>query len=238
MKLEILKKTENWVAVNKPAGMLTIPDRFNPSQANIKCILDPLFEEVYVVHRLDRDTSGLVIFALNAEHHKSISSQFQNREVKKTYLAVVDGFPPSEGLIDAPLAESTIKRGKMLVHQRGKEAITSYKVLERFRNSSLCEINIHTGRMHQIRVHFAHIGHPLFVDSLYGKRDAFWLSELKGRKFKLGKYEQEEKPLISRQTLHALRLEFKDQDNGQIISIEAPIPKDLAALINQLRKFT
>ena len=237
MKVEIIQVTEQWVVVNKPAGMLTIPDRFNTEQASVKRFLEKQFNEVFVVHRLDRDTSGIVIFALNPESHKFLSEQFQNRKVKKTYLAIVDGFPPMEGFIDAPLAESTVKRGKMLVHPRGKDALTSYRVLEQFKHASLMEVNIHTGRMHQIRVHFAHIGHPLIVDSLYGKREAFYLSELKGRKFKLAKFEEEEKALISRQTLHAFRLEFIDPQDLDTVSVEAPLPKEMTALLNQLRKF-
>jgi RluA family pseudouridine synthase len=223
--------------VDKPAGMLTIPDRFDASQPNLVAYLQKSHGTIIPVHRLDRYTSGVHIFAKNAETHKEISLMFQSREVEKYYMTLVDGVPkPSSGRIDVPLTESTTTRGKMLVHSRGKESVTDYKVLESYGLFSWLYVRIHTGRMHQVRVHMQYLGTPLIVDTLYGLREHFYLSEIKGKKMKLGKAE-EEKPLLSRQPLHAEKLVFRHPSTGENLSITAPLPKDMRAVIQQMQKW-
>jgi 23S rRNA pseudouridine1911/1915/1917 synthase len=221
------------IVAEKPAGMLTIPDRFDKSHISLKDYLNKYHEEVIPVHRLDRDTSGVIVFALKQEAHVVLSRYFFERTVEKYYLAVVDGITPSSGTIDAPLTESTTRRGKMLVHKRGKEALSSFETLRHYDHASLVRVLIHTGRMHQIRVHMGHIGHPLVVDPLYGKRESFYLSELKGRKYKGN---EEERPLISRMPLHAEQLIIPHPVTAEKMTFKAEIPKDIKALISQLEK--
>jgi 23S rRNA pseudouridine1911/1915/1917 synthase len=230
---KILYKDDFIIVTEKPAGMLTIPDRFDKSQLSLKDFLLKTHEEVIPVHRLDRDTSGVIVFALTQEAHVILSKSFFQRIVEKYYLAVVDGHTPDTGTIDAPLTESTARRGKMLVHQRGKESLSSFETLQRFDHASLVRVLLHTGRMHQIRVHMAHIGHPLVVDPLYGKREAFFLSELKGRKYKGN---EDERPLINRMPLHAEQLIISHPVTIEKMKFTAETPKDIRALISQLEK--
>ncbi|HPQ22622.1 MAG TPA: RluA family pseudouridine synthase [Saprospiraceae bacterium] len=234
---EIIYEDDHIIVVNKPAGIFTIGERFNPTGENLKSILEPKYGKLFVVHRIDKDTSGLVIFAKDAESHRDLSMQFEHREVEKYYLAIVDGNPsPAEGEIDAPLAESTVTRGKMLIHKRGKDAKSKYEIVESFRDFSLVKVRIFTGRLHQVRVHMASVGHPLMIDSLYGKRSEFYVSEIKGRKYNPGKY-QDEKPMVDRLTLHAYRLSITHPVTGEKMSFEAELPKDMNAILNQLRKW-
>lgn len=237
-KLEILHEDDHIVVVNKPPGVLSIPDRFTPDLPNVKTILEKKYGEVFVVHRIDRYTSGVMIFAKDAESHKHLSEQWMERTPVKFYSAIVDGVPKEvSGEINESLAESTTKRGKMLVHSRGKESRSSYHVEEAYNNYSLVDVRIYTGRMHQIRVHMAHIGHPLVVDKLYGKREQFFLSEIKGKKYKKAKYD-EERPLLTRQPLHARKLVIDHPATGKSMTFEADLPKDMRAVINQMRKLS
>jgi RluA family pseudouridine synthase len=235
-RYEILYEDEAVLIVNKPAGLLSIPDRYDP---DIPCLANSLKKkrpELRVVHRLDKDTSGVMIFALSEEAHQALNRQFEKREVEKVYHAFVDGQPqPPEGRITSALRMSP--QGKVVVHKKGKEAETTYRTLESFQRFSLMEVQIHTGRTHQIRVHFQSIGHPLLIDPLYGKREAFYLSEIKGKRYHLSKKEEAERPLINRTTLHACKLSFQHPASGEPLEFEAPFPKDLKALLDQLRKW-
>ncbi len=235
-KISIIHEDEDLVAVNKPAGFLSIPDRFDGSIPNVKAMLIAKYGEIFTVHRIDRHTSGVIVFAKNAESHKYLSEQWMERLPKKYYTAIIDGVPREKsGEIDLSLAESMTRRGKMVAHSRGKDCLTTYEVTEDFGRFSLINLQIYTGRMHQIRVHMAEIGHPLIVDSLYGKRKEFYLSELKGRKYKRSKTE-EERPLLARQPLHAHKLIISHPTSHQEVTIEASLPKDMRAVINQMRK--
>jgi len=235
-KIEVIYEDDYIIAVNKPAGLLTIPDRFRHDMPNLFSILANTRDELYTVHRLDKNTSGGLLFAKTKETHRLISQQFMDREPEKYYVAIVDGtFREKSGEITASLSESTTTRGKMLVHPRGKVSKSSYEVLEDFKNFSYVRIRIYTGRLHQIRVHMSHIGHPLMVDHLYGKRDEFFLSEIKRKKFNLKKGE-EERPLLTRQPLHSHRLKFDHPHTGDAMDLEFPIPKDINAVIKQFRK--
>lgn len=235
--LQTIYEDTTLVIAEKPAFMLSIPDRFSPEKENLLDLLRETREEVYTVHRLDRETSGIILFAKTREAHRDLSLQFEKREVSKKYLALVDGaVMEEEGRIEQPIGESQSHPGKMEITKRGKPSLTLYKALERFKGYTLVEADIQTGRTHQIRVHFAAIGHPLTVDSLYGQREAFFLSEIKGKKFQLGKY-QEERPLMTRTTLHAWRLQFRHPESGEMMDIQSELPKDFAALLNQMRKW-
>lgn len=237
VKGNIIYEDVSLLVVEKPAFMLSIPDRFSPEKENLLDLLRETREEVFTVHRLDRETSGIILFAKTREAHRDLSLQFEKREVSKKYLALVDGaVMEEEGRIEQPIGESQSHPGKMEITKRGKPSLTLYKALERFKGYTLVEADIQTGRTHQIRVHFAAIGHPLTVDSLYGQREAFFLSEIKGKKFQLGKY-QEERPLMTRTTLHAWRLQFRHPESGEMMDIQSELPKDFAALLNQMRKW-
>ena len=235
--LKIIFEDDDLLVVDKPAGVLTIQDRFNPQIPNLSGMLKKLHPEIIPVHRLDKFTSGVNVFAKNAESHKILSIAFQSREVEKYYYAITDGVPsPESGRIDVPLAESTVTRGKMLAHPRGKESITDYKIVKNFKSYSLLYIRIYTGRTHQIRVHMQYLGNPLIVDPLYGNREAFFLSEIKQKKFNLSKFE-EEKPLITRQPLHAEKIILIHPVNKEKLEFVSPLPKDILAVINQMEKW-
>jgi 23S rRNA pseudouridine955/2504/2580 synthase/23S rRNA pseudouridine1911/1915/1917 synthase len=237
LKPEIIAQTAHWVAVSKPSGMLTLPDRHLAEATSLRGWMLHKFGQVFTVHRIDKDTSGLIIFALDEQTHQHLSQAFENREVNKIYHAIVHGTPvASEGTIDAPIAEHATKNGTMIVHQRGKHAISHYKILESFGKFSLLEFNIETGRSHQIRVHARHIGHPVVCDPIYSDGSPVRLSDFK-RSVKLGKYEESERPLFSRLGLHAFQLSFREE-SGQLAELEAPYYKDMKALLSQLRKNT
>jgi 23S rRNA pseudouridine955/2504/2580 synthase/23S rRNA pseudouridine1911/1915/1917 synthase len=233
----LLYEDSDLIVANKPAGLLSIPDRFVPEKPNLQHMLNHAFEKVWVVHRLDRDTSGLICFALNESAHRHLSLQFQERTVQKTYLAIVNGVVhKDQGTIDRAIAPHPAQSGKMMAGSKGKKAITHYKVVERFRQFTLLELELETGRTHQIRVHLEALGHPLIVDELYGRRAAFFLSEVKQRGFNLAQG-KEERPLLTRQPLHALRLNLLHPASEQPLTLEAPLPKDMNAVVKQLKKW-
>jgi 23S rRNA pseudouridine955/2504/2580 synthase/23S rRNA pseudouridine1911/1915/1917 synthase len=237
MQIDILYEDEDLVIVNKQAGLLVIPDRFNAEIPSLGRMLEAkLGQKIWIVHRLDRGTSGTICFAKNEIVHSYLSQLFENRNVSKHYIGLVVGLVnPAEGRIEKAIIEHPTIKGKMAVAKKGKASITNYKVLEQWQLYSLVEFNIHTGRTHQIRVHMQSIGHPLVCDELYGDGKPFLVSNIK-RKYRLSDKEEIEKPLLNRLALHASRLEFKKAD-GKEIKAEAPLPKDIAACVKQLNKW-
>lgn len=231
---DILVENDHFVVINKPSGLLSIPDR-EGKDFSLKQMLQEKYGQIFTVHRLDRDTSGIIVFAKDEETHKYLSQAFEERTVEKYYVGIVNGVPPEKKMtIDEPIAENTTKRGVMLIHQRGKPSITDYEVLEEFGKFSLLRFRIHTGRTHQIRVHMQHVGHPIVCDALYGDATPILVSSFK-RNYNLSKSEEEERPILNRLGLHAEQLLFKDAQ-GNHYSVEAPLPKDMRALLQQLRK--
>ena len=250
--LEILFDNPNWVVVNKPAGLATIPGRGEDDSVLERLggqlglpssgTADP---RLRVVHRLDKDTSGVLLFAKNTETQRHLSHQFQNNTVEKQYLALVAGRPKeSEGEIDAPLAPHPSSPKHMaVVKHGGRPARTLWKVEERFRHVTLLRVFPKTGKTHQIRVHLKHAGLPLAIDPLYNPPRAdkgrprppagIYLSGFK-RDYSPTRGE-EERPLIARLTLHAERLSFTAPD-GTRVELTAPPPKDFRATLNQLRR--
>jgi 23S rRNA pseudouridine955/2504/2580 synthase/23S rRNA pseudouridine1911/1915/1917 synthase len=230
----VIYENDDFVALNKPSGLLTIPDR-EGKEISLKVLLQEKYGQIFTVHRLDKDTSGLIIFAKNEESHKHLSLQFEERKTEKIYRGLVIGSPfEKKGTINKPIAENMVTRGTMIIHQRGKEAITDYEVVEDFGIYSWIQFRIHTGRTHQIRVHMKDLGHPIVCDELYGDGKPVLVSSLKS-KFKLSKNEEEERPILSRLALHAYRLKFT-AINGKAIELEAPLPKDIKATLQQLEK--
>ena len=225
---------DDLIAVNKAAGMLSVPDR-EGKEISLKKILEEKFGRIFIVHRLDKGTSGIILFAKNEISHRHLSLQFQSGQIKKIYLGLVAGSPEKkQGRIDAPIAEHPVKKGMMVINRKGKESLTDYKVLEDFHVYSLAEFQIHTGRTHQIRVHASHIGHPIVCDELYGDGKPVLLSSFK-RNYRLSKIEMEEKPILSRTALHAEKLMIRKTD-GESLELKAPLSKDMKALITQLSK--
>ena len=233
-KIIILAETDNWVAINKPAGLLSVPDR-EGKEPSLKIWLKERYGNIFTVHRIDRDTSGLILFAKNEAAHRHFSIQFEERSTIKFYEGLVLGTPsPASGTIESPLAEHPAANGKMIIHRKGKASRTDYEIVEVLAPYSFVRFQLHTGRTHQIRVHMQSIGHPLVCDALYGDGLPVKVSSFKS-KFKLSKEMEEERPILGRLALHAASLTFNDLD-GQKISLQAELPKDIQATLQQLRK--
>jgi 23S rRNA pseudouridine1911/1915/1917 synthase len=241
--LDILLDTPDLAAIHKPAGLATIPGRAETTSAleqlaaqlGLPCsgAADP---RVRVVHRLDKDTSGVLLFARHIDAQRHLSHQFQNNTVEKEYLALVAGRPADdEGTIDAHLAPHPTNPKLMSVSKHGRPALTLWKVEQRFRAHTLIRCFPKTGKTHQIRVHLRHAGMPLAIDPLYNPTaPPLLLSALK-RDYRATRGEAEERPLIARLTLHAEKLRFQDLSGAQVELI-APPPKDFRATVNQLSK--
>jgi len=233
--LNIIFENDHFIALNKPSGLLSVPDR-EGKEISLKQILKQEYGDIWTVHRLDKDTSGVIVFAKDDVTHKFLSGVFEERSVEKYYTGVIHGIPANpQGSVDAAIMEHPVKKGVMVTNKKGKAALTDYTVIESLGNFSLMNFRIHTGRTHQIRVHMKYIGHPIICDPLYGNGEPVMLSSIK-KKFNLSKKEEEEKPLFNRLALHAEKLQFTDAE-GTLHILEAPLPKDMKALLQQLRKW-
>jgi 23S rRNA pseudouridine955/2504/2580 synthase/23S rRNA pseudouridine1911/1915/1917 synthase len=251
LDLNIIYEDDDLLVINKPAGLLVIPDRWDASkptvvklaraylnaQATAKGMIAAEPPRIWVVHRLDRDTSGVLILAKTDRVHAALSQQFEHGEVLKTYLALVSGQGVrADGVIRLPIGPHPQRPGLMAIQRRhGKPAITRYAVVERFRGYTLLDVRPHTGRSHQVRVHAQAIGHPLAIDPLYGSGEPLLLSALKpSYRPKAG---AEEHPLMARLTLHAQALELMHPTRGETCTWEAPLPKDFSAVLRNLRRY-
>jgi 23S rRNA pseudouridine955/2504/2580 synthase/23S rRNA pseudouridine1911/1915/1917 synthase len=233
MKLDIILENDLFIVINKPAGLLSVPDR-KQSEPSLKDMLLARYGNIYTVHRLDKATSGIIVFAKDEVTHKQLSQLFETREVEKYYLGLVHGSLVNEtGSVDAPIMQHPADNGTMVIHQKGKASLTDYEVLENFKLFSWVKFRIHTGRTHQIRIHMKHIGNSIVCDELYGDGKPVLLSSIK-KKFKLSKHDEEERPILNRLGLHSWKLKF--ELNGETYALEAEPPKDLRALLQQLRK--
>ena len=230
---DIIFENDRYIAVNKPSGMLTIPDRAQ-SEDSLKDLLLRRFGQVYTVHRLDKDTSGIILFAKTETTHQYLCQLFENRKVEKYYLGLVKGeLSPQTGLIEAPIAEHPTLKGTMAIHRTGKASSTGYEVMTSNSFFSLVKFQLFTGRTHQIRVHSKHIGHPLACDPIYGDGEPVRLSAYK-KNYKLSKNELEDRPMIGRLALHAYQLKFEDE-NGEMMDLTATAPKEFTVLMKQLK---
>lgn len=234
--IDIVFEDDDIVVINKPSGMLSIPDRYNAAIPNAQALLTELYGGIFVVHRLDRETSGIICFAKNEDAHRHLSLQFNKHTVTKIYHAIVQGkVAQPEGDIDLPLAPNPMRGGTMRVDKlEGKPSHTHYRVLETFKHYTYVEAQIFTGRMHQIRVHLQAIGYPMMVDEYYSKKTEFYLSEVKARYHT--KKTDEELPMLTRVPLHAYALTIEHPRTNEKITISADLPKDLRAVLTQLRK--
>jgi RluA family pseudouridine synthase len=234
---QTLYEDENLIVINKNYGILTIPDRYNRNLPSLYSKLKKIYEQVFIVHRLDRDTSGVMLFAKDAETHRELSIGFENSEIIRKYHVVVDGIINQENLeIDIPLKASNKRLGMTVPSAKGKESLTLVKVLDRYRNQTLLECELKTGRHHQIRVHLQTIGFPLLVDDLYGTHNEFLLSSIKKRvNLKKG---TDEKPVIERLSMHSHHIEFTHPIKKDIMSFTAEYPRDFSALVQILKKYS
>lgn len=224
--VEILYEDNDIIVVNKPKGMVVHPANgnldgtlVNAVMAICKDSLSGIGGEIRpgIVHRLDKDTSGAIIVAKNDKAHINLSEQIKNHQVEKTYIALVKGFvKENEATINMPIGRSTKDRKKMAVNKNGKNAVTHFKVIERFRNYTLLEVKIETGRTHQIRVHLSEIGYPIVGDTVYSNGKNEWN--------------------IEGQCLHAKSLKFKHPITGKEMFIEAPLPEYFKNVILELKK--
>lgn len=218
----LLARRGGLVAVDKPPGVTVIPARGEDPARCLRAQLEgELGQKVWVVHRLDRDTSGVVVFATDAKAHRALSMAFERGQVRKRYHALVQGRLAQALTVDAPIASG--RKGKMRVArpgEEGKAASTRFRALELFADATLVEAEPKTGRTHQLRVHLAHAGHPLLVDPLYGAPGPWHLGAA----------------TLARTPLHAAWLELPQDCGG--LTLESPVPQDFAAALAALRAAT
>ncbi len=222
MALHILYEDRDLIVLDKPAGLVVHPGAGNPDRTLLNALLAhaPALRQVPragIVHRLDKDTSGLLVVAKNVSAQAKLAEQLAARSARRTYLALVHGDPPGQGTIDAPIGRDARARTRMAVTHRGKDSRTRYRVLERFGSAALLECTLETGRTHQIRVHLQHIRHPLIGDPVYRR----------GTRHRL---------TFARQALHAATLELVHPRSEQRMCWRAPLPADMAKLLASLRR--
>lgn len=246
LPLDVLYEDERLLAVNKPAGIPVIPERGCTERVFLDSLIyylsnvSPVSKKgngvrPRLVHRLDKDASGVIIIAKDIDTERFLTEQFEKRLIEKEYLGIVDGeFKEESGSIELPIGEAEPGRMK-IAYLHGKPSLTEFKVVEQFKGFTLLSIFPRTGRTHQIRVHMKAIGHPMSVDPFYGRRDALYLSELK-RDYTF-KDNTKEPPLMPRLTLHAYRLTLDLPPDAKHVNIEAPIPKDLKIVLKSLRRY-
>ncbi|HSW46476.1 MAG TPA: RluA family pseudouridine synthase [Phycisphaerae bacterium] len=235
-RIEVIHDDDEILVVNKPAGVLTIADRKGGESArDLLAAKHPELGGLRVVHRLDRDTSGVLVFARTLNAQRSLTRQLSERTTDKRYLAIVRGEPADDrGLIDAPLRPHPRGDQRMVVSPRGRASQTEWEVIERLGGFALLRCRLLTGRQHQIRVHLSHVGLPLLVDELYGSAGAFFLSSVKPGYRPSARHD--ERPLIGRQTLHAESIALDHPIRSERLTFSAETPKDFRAVLSQLRK--
>ena len=242
--LDILFEDEHMVAINKPPAMVVHPAKGHWS-GTLTAGLAFHFKQLSsiggptrpgIVHRLDRDTSGVILVAKTDQAHSALSSQFENRTVAKEYLAIVSPAPDRDrDVIDKPIGAHPYQREKKAIregHSTSRNAYSQYEVLERFAGFAIVLVKPKTGRTHQIRVHLAHIGTPVLCDRLYSGRAKLSMGELVRGKPNQG---LEDSILLDRQALHARRISFAHPETGEAMEIEAPVPADIKRTVDALK---
>lgn len=233
--IDILFEDEHILVINKPAGLVVHPGAGNPQGTLLNALLhrypgQSQLPRAGIVHRLDKDTSGIMLAAKSLQGHAGLTRLLQNREVDRRYHAIIRGQLISGGTIDTPIGRHAYHRTKMAVNQRGKPACTHYKIVEKFKCHTWVEAKLETGRTHQIRVHFSSVNHPLVGDQLYAPRIS-----------RVAKVPQELNEMLCnfpRQALHACRLALRHPVSGQELSWVVDMPEDMQVLLQNLRAHT
>ncbi|HEY6515999.1 MAG TPA: 23S rRNA pseudouridine(1911/1915/1917) synthase RluD [Steroidobacteraceae bacterium] len=229
--LAVVHRDRALFVINKPAGMVVHPGAGNRSRTlqNALLALDPklaLVPRAGLVHRLDKDTSGLLVVARTPEAHSRLVTALAEREIERIYLAICNGAMTGGGTVDAPIGRHRTQRTRMAVRNDGREAVTHYRIVKRYRDHTLLRAQLETGRTHQIRVHLAHIGYPIVGDAVYGGRRRL----PKGCSAALAAALN----AFPRQALHAARLALAHPMTGRALEWEAPLPDDMARLVSAL----
>ncbi|HBR23935.1 MAG TPA: RNA pseudouridine synthase [Firmicutes bacterium] len=223
--LDILYEDDDLIVVNKPRGLVVHPAAGNHDGTLVNALMWHCTNlsgiggiiRPGIVHRIDKDTSGIIVAAKNDRAHLSLAAQFKQHSITRVYLAIVVGIPPADsGTINAPIGRHPSERKKMAVVPGGRNAVTHYRVLERFQHNALMEARLETGRTHQIRVHMTHLGYPLLGDIVYGKA-------------------RSRCAMLSGQALHASVLGFVHPGSGQYLEFTVPMPADMQELAAKLR---
>jgi 23S rRNA pseudouridine1911/1915/1917 synthase len=231
--LVIVHEDADLIVIDKPAGLVVHPAAGNLDGTLVNALLHHCQGELSgiggvarpgIVHRIDKDTSGLLVVAKSDRAHEGLALQFKDHSIDRLYAAVVYGVPlPGSGTVDTWIGRSDADRKKMAVHRegRGKHAVTHYRTVQKLRGAALVECRLETGRTHQVRVHMAHLGHPLIGDPVYGRERKGFKSILETLSFK-------------RQALHAKRLGFIHPVTGQALSFDSQLPADMQELLSEL----
>ena len=230
--LDIIFEDEEIMIINKSIGMVVHPGSGNPDGTLVNALLAHqeslgFLPRAGIVHRLDKDTSGLMVVAKKESAYLNLIEQLKERSVKRTYMAIVVGVPISNKIINEPIGRHPKIRTKQAVVKNGKEAITRVSLSESFQGYSLLRVNLETGRTHQIRVHLSHAGYPIVGDSVYGARKQFAPGSTEGLKNIISSF--------TRQALHASELELIHPSSEKLVSFGADLPEDMSALISQLK---
>lgn len=231
--LDVIHADADIVVLNKPAGLVVHPAAGNPDGTLQNALLnfDPALAALPragIVHRLDKDTTGVMVVARSLRAHRSLVEQLQTREMSRVYRAIVTGEMVAGGQVDAPIGRHPVDRKRMAVVASGRPAISHYRVVERFHGLTHIEVSLETGRTHQIRVHMAHIGHTLVGDPVYGRAAR--------RRRGMSDALAEVLRAFPRQALHAARIELVHPASRESVRYEAPLPEDFLALLAALRE--
>jgi 23S rRNA pseudouridine1911/1915/1917 synthase len=235
LPLTILYEDSDLIVIDKPAGLVVHPAAGHPDQTLVNALLFHVKDlsgvggelRPGIVHRLDKDTSGVMIIAKNDEAHRRLTAAWSTDDVRKEYLALVYGTPaPARGTIEAPIGRDPRNRKRMAVVAGGRQAITDYEVVERFRYISLVRCRLRTGRTHQIRVHMKHLGHPIVGDPLYSGPQWRGIPDRKVQKVLAS---------FPRQALHAWRITVKHPRTGEKVTFESPLAEDVRRVVDELR---
>ncbi len=230
LALDVIYQDAQLLVLNKPAGLVVHPGAGNRTHTLQHGLLGYDAELAHVpraglVHRLDKDTSGLLLVARTLPAHTALVAALAARQIRREYLALVWGEPISGGSVDAPIGRSLKLRTRMAVRAGGRAAVTHYRIERRFAGQTLLRVQLETGRTHQIRVHLAHIGFPVVADPVYGRRRTVRSPSL-----------QQTLQSFQRQALHAQRLQLQHPHSGELVHFEAPLPADFAALLSVLER--
>jgi 23S rRNA pseudouridine1911/1915/1917 synthase len=229
--LDIVFEDDHLLIVDKPAGLVVHPAAGNLDGTLVNALLHHCAGRLSgiggvarpgIVHRIDKDTSGLLVVAKTDPAHEGLSAQFAKHSIDRRYAAIVAGLPKNEGTVDAPLARSPHDRKKIAIQPRGKRAVTHFTLVEPLRHAAMVECRLETGRTHQVRVHMASIGHPLLGDPVYGRNRPEHRDVLQRLEFK-------------RQALHAAHLGFVHPVTSAPMAFESKLPRDMQALFTALR---